>query len=105
MQHTLGEGWPVPRRGIPIAPERRLREIVPASCWSLLDAEALITAASSAEAREALLEWQPHLPTYVLNRCAFCVACARALGTCLSSGGTGSSGGLAGDWCWCARLV
>ena len=42
--------------------------MVPAACWGMLDPEALVAAASSAEAREELLEAQPHLPPYVLSR-------------------------------------
>lgn len=49
-------------------PGCRLREIVPAACWSMLDTEALLSAAASPEAREELLESQPHLPAYVLSR-------------------------------------
>ena len=58
----------------------------------MLDAEALLSAAASAEAREELLESQPHLPAYVLNRCAPCVTRERSLvGTSAGSSCSGSA--------------
>ena len=46
----------------------RLKEIVPVSCWSLLDTESLIGGAVSKAARDELRETQPQLPNYVLKR-------------------------------------
>ena len=43
----------------------RLRELIPESCWSLLDAESLLEGAASPSVREGL-----RLPPYAMSRCA-----------------------------------
>ena len=74
MRPEHGTAWLLVQsigRSAPPAPTRhlsvgvcRLRELIPESCWSLLDTESLLEAAASPARREGLRQ-----PPYILSRC------------------------------------